>query len=137
MGITLRGRMASRGKAEGEALVCSKPFEFRHIDPKSGIIDVPGHELEGQDAKDKIMVFPCGCGPTTEEWALYELKKAGVAPKAVVNISTYVCSTIGAIIAEVPMVYGFDRNLLEVIKTGDRVKVDADKGLVKVTKKAR
>jgi hypothetical protein len=135
MEIILRGHLASRGRVEGIALVSSKPFEFRHVDTKRGIIFASGHNLEGQSVKNKILVFPYGCGPTTEEWGLYELKKAGVVPKAIVCMSAYPCSTIGAIISNIPMVYGFDCNLLEVIQTGDHLWVDADKGLVRVSKR--
>ena len=133
--ITLRGHIASRGMAEGEALVYEKPFEFRDVDPQTGLIDVPGHELFGQEVKNKIMVFPCGCGPSTEEWAPYVLKKSGVAPKGILNISAYSCSTIGAIIADIPMLYGFDRNFLEIIASGDYLKLDGNVGFVQVIKR--
>jgi uncharacterized protein len=132
--FTLKGQTGSKGKAEGLAVVYNRSFQFRDVNTKTGIIDVPGHELKGQSVKDKIMVFLHGCGPTTEEWALYVLKKSGVAPRGVINIATYVCSTIGAIIADVPMLYGFDENLFAVIQTDDYVKIDADKGILQVQK---
>jgi len=133
--LTIRGHKASRGRAEGEALVARKPFEFRHVDHQTGVVTVPGHELEGQSVKDKIMVYPHGCGPTTEEWSLYVMRKSGVAPKGVINMATYVCSTIGAILADIPMVYGFDENILAIIKNGDHIIIDGDKGIVQIEKK--
>jgi uncharacterized protein len=134
MEIAIQGSQGSTGKSEGEVLVCSKPFEFGDADPKTGIINIPGHELEGQTVKDKIVIFPCGCGATTEEWSLYVLKKFGTAPKAVVTMSSYPCACIGGIIAGIPMVSGFDENLLRIVQNGDWASIDAEKRIVRVTK---
>jgi hypothetical protein len=43
---------------------------------------------------------------------------------------------LGAVVMRVPSVTGFDQDPLAVIETGDWVKVDADRGLVEVTKAA-
>jgi predicted aconitase with swiveling domain len=43
---------------------------------------------------------------------------------------------LGAVVTRVPAMTDFDQNPLDVIETGDWVKVDADKGIVEVTKKA-
>ena len=40
-----------------------------------------------------------------------------------------------SIVLDLPTVDGLDKNPLEVIETGDWVKVDAEKGIVEVTKK--
>jgi hypothetical protein len=134
--IILRGRTGYKGIAEGEALVCRTPFMFlSYVDVGSGIIHAKGHELEGKSVKDKIMVFPCGKGSAGEEASLLMLKQVGVAPKAVImGSAVYVPGVIGAIIANIPLVYGFEQNCLGVINNGDHVKVDADKGIIEVTK---
>ena len=49
----------------------------------------------------------------------------------ILNIPT----VLGAVVARVPAVTEFDQDPTEVISTGDWVKVDADKGLVEITKK--
>ena len=41
----------------------------------------------------------------------------------------------GAAIGNIPLVHRLDQNPLEVIRTGDFVRIDADKGIVEVTKK--
>ena len=137
MKLTLNGHTACKGIAEGEALVCRKPFMFlSYVDMESGAVIAKGHEIEGENVKDKVIVAPCGKGSTGEEPSLLLLKEAGVAPKAVIMGSAiYHCGVIGAIIADIPMVYGFDQNTLGIIESGDHVKVDADKGLVELTKK--
>ena len=42
---------------------------------------------------------------------------------------------LGAVVAHTPAVTDFDQDPLKVIETGDWVKVDADNGIVEVTKK--
>jgi 8-oxo-dGTP pyrophosphatase MutT (NUDIX family) len=62
-------------------------------------------------------------------YSLYQLKLNGKAPVAIVNSSAEPIVATGAIIAEVPMVDGIDVGLL---RTGDSLKVDADRGTVDV-----
>jgi predicted aconitase with swiveling domain len=40
----------------------------------------------------------------------------------------------GAVVTHAPAVTDFDRDPLEVIETGDWVRVDADQGIIEVTK---
>ena len=42
---------------------------------------------------------------------------------------------IGAVVMRVPTVTDLDQDPTEMIETGDWVKVDADKGIVEITKK--
>jgi predicted aconitase with swiveling domain len=42
---------------------------------------------------------------------------------------------LGAVVTHAPSVTGLDQDPFTVIETGDWVKVDADRGLVEVTKK--
>jgi len=44
-------------------------------------------------------------------------------------------TALGAVVARVPAVTDFDQDPTEVISTGDWVKVDADRGIVEITKK--
>jgi predicted aconitase with swiveling domain len=43
---------------------------------------------------------------------------------------------LGAVVMRVPSITDFDRNPLDLIETGDWVKVDADRGIVEVRKAA-
>ena len=82
MKITINGRTACKGIGEGEALVCRTPFMFlSYVDKKSGIVYAEEHELAGKNVKDKVIVFPCGRGSTTEESSLFELKKSRSGPR--------------------------------------------------------
>jgi len=126
----MKGRMISPGKAEGEAMVSKEPIGFYGgIDAKSGIVIEKGHELEGKCVKDKILIFPCGKGSTVGSYVIYGLKINGVAPKAIVNEETETIVATGVILADIPCVDGIAINKF---KSGDKIIVDADKGIVEL-----
>jgi hypothetical protein len=61
---------------------------------------------------------------------------SGTAPKAMLFNEMTTKVALGAVVMRVPSITDFDRDPLEVIETGDWVKVDADRGLVEVRKAA-
>lgn len=124
----MKGRTIYPGIVEGEAIVSTEAIGFYGgIDAKTGDVIEKGHELEGQNVKDKILVFPYGKGSTVGSYVIYGLKKNGVAPKAIVNKETETIVATGAILAGIPCVDGID---IENIKSGDKLKVNADEGIV-------
>jgi predicted aconitase with swiveling domain len=128
MGKRMKGRSISPGEVEGEALVSKTPLSFYGgVDPKTGIVIEKGHELEGQCIKDKILVFPNGKGSTVGSYVIYGLKKNGVAPKAIINKETETIVATGVILAGIPCVDGIE---IEKIKSGDKIKLNATKGIV-------
>jgi hypothetical protein len=74
-----------------------------------------------------VLVFPKGKGSTVGSYVIYGLQANGKAPAAIVNIQTETIVATGAILAKIPMVDEVD---IGVIRTGDRVTVDGDKGEV-------
>jgi predicted aconitase with swiveling domain len=124
----MKGRTIYPGNVEGEAIVSKEPIGFYGgIDAKTGIVIEKGHELEGQNVKDKILVFPYGKGSTVGSYVIYGLNKNGVGPKAIVNKETETIVATGVILAGIPCVDGID---IEQIKTGDKLKINADEGIV-------
>lgn len=124
----MKGRTIYPGNVEGEAIVSKEPIGFYGgIDAKTGTVIEKGHELEGENVKDKILVFPMGKGSTVGSYVIYGLKKNGVAPKAIVNKETETIVATGVILAGIPCVDGIE---IEKIKTGDKLKVNADEGIV-------
>ncbi len=134
--ITLRGRSASKGVAEGEALLTHDAISFlSDISISEGIIIYPQSKFKGQSVSGKILIFPTGRGSTADPYGFYMLKKAEKAPAAVINIEANPTTVAGAIISHTPMVYKLDKNPLDIIETGDHVLVDGNKGVVIVTKR--
>jgi len=136
MEIELKGRTVCSGKAEGEALVSKIPFSFiGELDPSTGRIPAPSHELFGQSVKDKIFVCPTGKGSSGGPGIAYLAKKAGNMPRAMIVKELEPVLAAAILTADIPAVDMLDKDPLAVIKTGDYIKLDADKGTVLVMKK--
>ena len=135
MAIILKGRSISKGRTEGEALVCRQPIGFNFgIDVGSGVITEYGHELFGKSIKDKILLFPHGKGSTGGSYVVYQLAKNKTGPKAMINLTTETIIAVGAIMAGVPVMDHLEKDPFEVISDGDHVIVDAVAGVVTIDK---
>ena len=120
--MELKGRIISKGVAEGEALTTTQPISFYGgVDPETSEILEKGHELQGKRIKDKILVFPNGKGSTVGSYTLYRLKKGGVAPAGMINRDCETVVAVGAIISGIPCVDEVD---ISKIKTGDTVRIE-------------
>ena len=129
----MKAHIVSRGKAQGLALVSTQPISFLgSIDVKTGIVVEKGHELEGQSIKGKVLVFPGGKGSTVGSYSIYQLKKNGAAPLAMINIRTEPIVAVGAIISDIPLVDNLEQDPVSLIKNGDKVLVDAILGSVEI-----
>ncbi len=119
------GRIIKEGETQGCALVSKDPISFFGcVDPDSGIITEKGHVLEGVSMKNKILIFPHGKGSTVGSYALYRLKKNGVAPKAIINKECEAIVAVGAIISDIPCIDKID---ISKIHTGDKLKIVGNK----------
>jgi predicted aconitase with swiveling domain len=133
MTTKLKSHVVSRGISQGIALVTSQPISFLgSVDVKTGIIVEKGHELEGKSIRGKVLVFPGGKGSTVGSYAIYQLKKNGAAPIAMINVKAEPIVAVGAIISDIPLVDNVEKNPIEIIKTGDKVLVDAIVGSVEI-----
>ncbi|MBN2015169.1 MAG: DUF126 domain-containing protein [Candidatus Altiarchaeota archaeon] len=123
--MELIGRVIKDGRVDGTALVSSEPISFFGcVDPETGVVTEKGHVLEGLSIRDSILVFPHGKGSTVGSYALYRLKKNGVAPKAIINQECEPIVAVGAIISDIPCV---DKVDISKIKTGDSLQIEGNK----------
>jgi len=135
--IVLQGRKVVGGVAEGEALVTRDRISgWGGIDPRTGTIIETRHELRGQSFKGKVLVFPGAKGSSGWSSQFHVARLAGAAPLAMVFNEMTTKIALGAVVTHAPAVTDFDRDPLEVIATGDWVKVDGDRGIVEVTKRS-
>lgn len=136
MKIILRGRKIIGGVAEGEAVVTKQPISFLGgVNPDKGVVVERGHELEGQKITGKIFIFPHGKGSTAGPYIIYAMAKRRTAPAAMINLEAEPIIAVGAAMGNIPMVHRLDQNPVEVIASGDHVRVDGDAGIVEITKK--
>ena len=132
--MLLKGRTVSRGKATGPALVSKDAISFLGgVDPKTGTVIEKGHALYGRNVKGTVLIFPGGKGSTVGSYVIYQLKKNGVAPAAIINKSSEPIVAVGAIISGIPMVDRLEIDPTMSIKDGDSVAVDGDSGTVEVS----
>ena len=131
--MMLKGRTVSRGKASGPALVSKDAISFLGgVDPKTGDVIEKGHALYGKNVKDTVLVFPSGKGSTVGSYVIYQLKKNGVAPAAIVNVRSEPIVAVGAIISDIPMVDKLDKDPIEAIRDGMTITVDGTAGTVEL-----
>jgi len=131
MGMEIKARIICRGVASGEVLLSSAPISFLGgIDPKTGNIIEKGHPLEGKNVSGKVLVFPQGKGSTVGSYVMLQLAKNGHAPAAIINVCAEPIIAVGAIISKIPMVDQPELDILKIIKQGQKIKVDAEKGLI-------
>jgi len=125
----MNGRIIKSGHARGEALVAREAMGWLgSVDPKTGLVVEKGHSLEGKSVAGKVLVFTTGKGSTVGSYTIYALKKAGLAPAAIVCEESEPIVAVGAIISDIPMVDKID---ISKIKTGDLVAVKGGEVVLK------
>jgi len=132
--MIVKGRKIFEGKIEGEVMVQKENFSFfGDVNRETGIINVGTNA--GKSFKDKIFVFPKGKGSTLAPYVAINCVENGVAPKALLcQMADGVIALVG-IMARIPTIDSFEKNIMELIQTGDYVKVDADNGTVEIVGK--
>lgn len=127
---TFEGRTIADGRAEGEVLVSTEPISFYGaVDTETGAFIEEGHQLEGENIADTVLVFPRGKGSTVGSYVLYGLARSGTAPAALINHETETIVATGAILGEIPCIDGIE-DAVSTFADGDRVRVDATAGTV-------
>ncbi|MCH2440609.1 MAG: aconitase X [Candidatus Poseidoniia archaeon] len=116
---------------EGEALVTDVPLTFLgFVNRRTGVIEDPGHPLDGQSIAGKVLVFPRGSGSSVAPYVLLGLLYRNRGPLAVVNTeldqqTLPACSLLGA-----PYAHSFDSDPCLALNSGDRVRLELRGGAV-------
>jgi predicted aconitase with swiveling domain len=133
--IVLHGRKVVGGVAQGEALVTRDRISgWGGIDPRTGTIIETRHELRGRSFANKVLVFPGAKGSSGWSSQFHIARLAGSAPAAMLFNEMTTKIALGAVVVHAPAMTDFDTDPLDVIETGDWVKVDAQRGIVEITK---
>jgi len=134
--IVIKGRKVVGGVAEGEALVTrDRVSGWGGIDPRTGTIIETRHELRGVSFAGKVLVFPGAKGSSGWSNQFHLARLMGVAPAAMLFNEMTTKIALGAVVTHAPSMTDFDRDPLECIRTGDWVRVDADAGVVEITRR--
>jgi len=100
-----------------------------NVNPETGVVVDPAHELFGESIAGKVLIFPGGKGSTVGSYVIYQLKKRDLAPAAMINLVSEPIVAVGAVISGIPLVDRVGEEVLR-IKSGTIVNVDADRELV-------
>ncbi len=116
---------------EGEIILQEENFSFfGDVNRDTGMINVGTNA--GKSFKDKILVFPQSKGSTLAPYVVTDCKRNGVAPKAILCQKADGVVAMVAILADIPTMDQFEEDIVGVVKTGDRVRVEPDKGFIEV-----
>jgi predicted aconitase with swiveling domain len=130
---TIKVERAVGEVVEGEALVSTEGFSPRYdLDRWTGEISRLGHAIEGKNIKEKILFSPTAKGGIAAGWAFYDLKTKGIAPKALVFGVTNPVMVQGAVFAGITITEGWSRDPLEVVRTGDAVRVNPSNKTIEI-----
>lgn len=133
--LEIKGRGVVKGRAEGEALVADATLSFwGEVDAVTGKVIAVGHPLEGQSLSGRVLVIRSTKGSSATPMILNLAKLEGKAPAAFVNVEVDGLAALGCIVNGIPMITDLERNPFEAIRTGDHVVVDADRGVLRVSR---
>ena len=134
-GKTIKGHPGIGPKVSGTALVAYDNFSARYdLDRIKGVFSRPAHKLFGESYVDKVLVLNTAKGGVATSWMLYTMKKAGIAPAAILFNFCNPIMAQGAAFADLALVDRFEADITEAIETGDEVTVDPATGTVTVQK---
>jgi uncharacterized protein len=129
----IKSRKISKGRAKGEIILTNESISFLGgVDPKTGTVIDSKHELRGRNMSGKVLVIPSGKGSTVGSYVIYQMSKNKTAPAAIIALEAEPIIATGTIMAEIPMVDRPEAAILDILKDGDMVEVDADSGTIKV-----
>lgn len=136
MALVLKCKTLVKGSGRGEILATYQSISFwGGVDPKTGIIVDPRHELFEQSITAKVLAFPYGKGSAAAPLVVLELIRQGTAPAAIVNVETDPLLVAGPIIGRhfydqaIPVVC-LDHDGFESLNTGRQAEIDGTQGEV-------
>ena len=131
--MKIKAKTIAKGVARGEAIISRMAISFTGgVDPNTGKVREPGHDLEGKSIAGKILIFPIGKGSTTGSWQFYATYKRGNAPKGIINLQAEGVVAVSAVITGTPMVHQPEQDPFAYIKDGDMVTINGDEGFIEI-----
>jgi predicted aconitase with swiveling domain len=132
--IVLRCHRGIGPAVSGPALVAADNFSARYdLDRIKGVFSRPSHKLCGESYVGKVLVLVTAKGGVASAWMLREMAARGMAPRALIFHRTNTILAQGAAFAGLSLVDRFEAgDPTTLIRTGDEVAVEPDRGLVRI-----
>ncbi len=133
--IVLQGHPGVGPAVEGEALVSHHGFSARYdLNRAVGTYSRESHDLYGRSVVGKILVHTTAKGGVATAWALLDMQERGTAPLGLIFQQSNPIMVQGAALAGVAILDRLEPDPLDVIETGDYLRVDPARGIVEVDK---
>ncbi|MDX5446545.1 MAG: DUF126 domain-containing protein [Zoogloeaceae bacterium] len=134
MSTILKCHVGVGKKVRGTALVAADNFSARYdLDRLQGVFSRPAHKLAGQSYVDRILVLNTAKGGVASAWMLHEMSSRNMAPTAILFNDANTILAQGAALAGMTLCHRFvDGDVTELIRTGDELIVDPEKGTVEI-----
>lgn len=133
--FTYKCRCIVSGKASGEAIVSKDAMCFYLVDPETGTVIERNHAIHGRSIAGKVLVVQSGKGSSVVQVdGFYQLWVKNNLPAAIIIAEAEPVIVSSAVIVSEPMVDRMEVDPFSVISDGDYVEVDAENGIVNVTK---
>ena len=121
-------------KITGKAMVTDVPITYLgYVNRDSGVIEEPGHPLDGVPIEDTILIYPKGSGSTVAPFVLMGLIYTGKGPKGIINRDVCPLTLPAASLLALPYAHGFDTDPTLEINDGDSVEMSLENGQVQLT----
>ena len=118
---------------KGNALVTDVPITYLgYVNRDTGVIEEPGHPLDGQSIEDTILIYPKGSGSTVAPFVLMGLIYTGKGPKAIINNDVCPLTLPACSLLNLPYAYGMSDDLCIEINTGDEIEMNLIDGEVQL-----
>jgi len=115
----------------GKALVTDVPITYLgYVNRDTGIIEEPGHPLDGSSIENTILIYPKGSGSTVAPFVLMGLIYTGKGPKAIINNDVCPLTLPACSLLNLPYAYGMSKDLCIEINTGDELEMKLSNGVV-------
>ena len=116
----------SDGCVEACVTISKDDIMFYLIDPETGVMIEPNHDLEGRSMANKILMFPSGKGSSVVQAdGLFQLMKRNNQPLGMIVERAETVLVTSAIVFEIPMVDKVDEEFYKTVKEGDKIRLDA------------
>lgn len=137
METILKGCPVVSGRAAGVVLKSDQSISFwGGVDPRTGKIVDPRHDLFGQSVAGRVLAFPVGKGSSTGSLILLELARVDLAPAAMVTVHCEPILATGPIV--IKHFYGRQIPVMTLsaedfarLETGRQVAVNAEAGEIR------
>ncbi len=131
---TYKARRIVRGKVVADAIVLRRSFSFLgDVDMGNATVLLEDDPTVGKSIAGKVLIYKETKGSSGGMMVLMTLKEKGIAPAAIVTEGPVDYNMAeAAILTKIPFMCEPEGDLLNEVRTGDRVTVDADRLSIEV-----